>query len=251
MIKPYSLTVFRAILADPVIKALCLYLESLDKGDAAISVDRYSSFVSALYNTKDCALSEYLQGIINDDENNYIRTVGAGESVPDKISDSVKRELSVLQEIASLTPKELYSPISEHTLLPEFEFKASDIAAEYYHRCENISRYGYGIYSRYHMFYLNEEGNIVPVQSPDSTRLSQLVDYKKEQQIILDNTKALLEGKPAANILLTGDAGTGKSSTIKAVVNELYKNGLRILEIRKEQLRKIPAIIDELSINPL
>ena len=101
------------------------------------------------------------------------------------------------------------------------------------------------------MFYLNPEGRIVPVKNPDTTRLSSLVDYRREQKIILDNTQALLDGKPAANILLTGDAGTGKSSTVKAVVNELYQKGLRILEVRKEQLHQIPEILDELNSNPL
>ena len=69
--------------------------------------------------------------------------------------------------------------------------------------------------------------------------------------IILDNTRALLDGKPAANILLTGDAGTGKSSTVKAVVNELYRDGLRIIEVKKEQLHEISAVLDALSENPL
>ena len=72
-----------------------------------------------------------------------------------------------------------------------------------------------------------------------------------EQALILDNTRALLAGRPAANVLLTGDAGTGKSSTIKAVVNELYSQGLRIIEVRKELLRSIPALLDELTDNPL
>ena len=101
------------------------------------------------------------------------------------------------------------------------------------------------------MFYIGEDGQITPVQNPDETKLSDLIDYKREQNVIMDNTKALLAGKPAANILLTGDAGTGKSSTVKAVVNELYDNGLRIIEVRKEQLHGIPKILDELTKNPL
>ena len=108
-----------------------------------------------------------------------------------------------------------------------------------------------GIYARHPMFYISGENQIVPVHNPDKIRLSSLIDYKREQQIILDNTMALLSGKPAANILLTGDAGTGKSSTVKAVVNELSHLGLRILEVRKEQLHSIPAILDELNSNPL
>ena len=101
------------------------------------------------------------------------------------------------------------------------------------------------------MFYLDDSGEIIPVKNPDKTRLSQLVDYEYQRGIVIDNTKALLCGKPAANILLTGDAGTGKSATVKAVCNELFGDGLRIIEIRKDQLHIIPQILDELAENPL
>ena len=77
------------------------------------------------------------------------------------------------------------------------------------------------------------------------------MDYEIQRNQIIENTKALLSGKPAANILLTGDAGTGKSSTVKAVANAFYPEGLRIIEVRKEQLRVIPKILDELALNPL
>ena len=72
------------------------------------------------------------------------------------------------------------------------------------------------------MFTVSTDGGIVPVRNPDPVSLSELVDYEIQRKVIIDNTKALLCGKPAANILLTGDAGTGKSSTVKAVCNELY-----------------------------
>ena len=98
---------------------------------------------------------------------------------------------------------------------------------------------------------VNAGTRIVPVRHPDPIRLSGLADYQRERQLILDNTKALLAGRPAANTLLTGDAGTGKSSTIKAVVNELYQEGLRIIEVRKDQLRALPDLLDQLSENPL
>ena len=62
---------------------------------------------------------------------------------------------------------------------------------------------------------------------------------------------ALLRGRPAANALLYGDAGTGKSSTVKAIVNEYRDRGLRLIEIAKNQFRNIPALIEQLSGNPL
>jgi len=245
-----SLTIFRALREDPVLHALsdCL---SMAENDPLHAIGLYCDFVHALYQAGSVSLSGYLQKIVSDDENVYIRTVGRGIAPDPILRTALDGELAILQKAADLTGEDFRELLQYTGYLPGYAAEKIDLAAGYHHRCEHIGRYGYGIYSRYHMFYLEEGGHIVPVKNPDSTRLSQLIDYKREQQTILDNTLALLAGKPAANILLTGDAGTGKSSTIKAVVNELHDRGLRILEIRKEQLRKIPAIIDELNANPL
>ena len=251
LLKIHSLTVFRALQTDPLIRALCRYLIGLSGKDTVESVDAYCNLVSVLYQSGKGSLAEYVQARVNDDENIYIRTIGAGRKPSDKIKAAVAAELEILQELADLTPKMLKQNLSYEGYLPDFDIKKVDLLEEYNHRCTNIHRYGYGMYARHHMFYVDEEGAITPVHFPDRVSLSDLIHYQKEQQMILDNTNALLEGKPAANILLTGDAGTGKSSTVKAVVNELHHKGLRILEIRKEQLSRIPAIVDELSENPL
>ncbi len=246
-----SLTVFRSLLKDPVISAFCVYCEKSESGNTEASVDAYCGFIGELYNSHCESLAEYIQKITFDDENVYIRTVGAGNTPPEHIEASVKRELCILQNVADLQPDDLTENIGCGIDLPAFAVKKISLEAEYFERCNNVGSYGYGIYSGNHMFYLDESGHIVPVRSPDTIRLSNLIDYKLEQNIIIENTLALIEGRPTANILLTGDAGTGKSSTVKAIVNEFRSKGLRILEIRKEQLRKIPAIIDELSENPL
>lgn len=246
-----TLTVFRSLTENPVIESLCRYLSSLETDCTVKSIWAYSEFVSLVYKLGNGNLSRYIQSIVNNDENAYIRLVGCKKTPAEYIEKCVSEELKTFQEISSLTPQVLRSPLPWDGFLPEFETENIDMAADYRHRTENIQKYGYGIYAQYHMFYVDEQNRIVPVKNPDSTRLDSLVDYKREQNIIMDNTLALLGGKPAANILLTGDAGTGKSSTVKAVVNELYEQGLRIIEVRKEQLREIPALLDELSVNPL
>lgn len=246
-----SLAVFRALLNDPVVAALSRYLSCLENVPTAEAVTRYAAFVSALYDTEKRTLAGYIQSIVNNDENSYIRLIGRGVKPWPEMEADVWAELEVLQAVADLTPEKLREGLDWTGYLPKFAVKQLSIAESYRERCDNIGRYGYGIYAKYHMFYLNPAGKIVPVRNPDQTRLASLVDYKREQKIIVDNTVALLEGKPAANILLTGDAGTGKSSTIKAVVNELHDRGLRILEVRKEQLHQIPEVLDELNSNPL
>ena len=250
-IRLQSLSIFRALLADPVVESLCAYLESLDEGNTARSVSRYAAFVSRLYGTEKRTLAGYIQSIVNNDENAFIRLVGQGQQPWTEMAETLEAELEILQAVADLTPEKLREGLQWNGKLPSFAVKKLDIPASYHERVANIGTYGYGIYAKYHMFYINPENKIVPVRNPDQTRLESLIDYKREQQIILDNTQALLDGKPAANILLTGDAGTGKSSTVKAVVNELHHKGLRILEVRKEQLHEIPGILDELNTNPL
>ena len=246
-----SLAIFRALLQDPVVASLCEYLNSLEQGSTTVSVSKYASFAANLYSTEKRTLAGYIQHIVNNDENAYIRMIGKGIQPWPDMEENVWKELRILQSAADLTPEILRQDLKWNGYLPVFGVKQLDLAESYRERCANIGRYGYGIYAKHRMFYLSAENRIIPVLNPDQTRLSSLIDYKREQQIILDNTIALLNGKPAANILLTGDAGTGKSSTIKAVVNELYDRGLRILEVRKEQLHAIPAILDELNTNPL
>ena len=82
-------------------------------------------------------------------------------------------------------------------------------------------------------------------------RLTDLKGYEDEREAVIANTRALLKGRPAANVLLYGDAGTGKSSTVKAVVNAFRGEGLRLIEIAMTQFRQIPGLIERLSDNPL
>lgn len=246
-----TLTVFRALTNDPVVSSLISCLDKTQGATLEEKISAYAEFVSRLYGAHMVNLSRYIKDIIYNDENIYIKSIGRGEEPSKVLSDGVLSELEILQELADLTPEILRGDVEWDGYLPAWENEKTDVISGYRHRIENIEKYGYGIYAAYHMFYVDGDGRIVPVKNPDGTRLSDLIDYDREKKVILDNTRALLSGKPAANVLLTGDAGTGKSSTVKAVVNELYTEGLRILEVRKEQLHEIPAIIDELNSNPL
>lgn len=243
-----SVAVFRNLLNDDVIKAL---LELLASADADISekVDRYGKFVHELYTHTD-NLSKYILNIVTNDENVFIKKVANGHIISDELNECVRAELAVFGEISALTKDKLAVFTGYDGFLPSWKTSEIDFEAEYFRRCDEIGKFGYGIYAKYHMFNV-KDGVITPVKHPDTVTLSELSGYQNERQAVIDNTKALLAGKPAANILLSGDAGTGKSSTIKAVVNEFKAQGLRIIEVRKDQLVDIPVIIDELSLNPL
>lgn len=243
-----AVSVMRDLLDNDVIEALISFAELAETASETDKIDSYTRFVSNLYKTGSKTLSEYIKQIVFESENVYVKIRGNGKTPPAFLEKSIMEDLTTFGKIAELTPEDL---INDYEFLPRFETEKCNIKKEYIERLACIEKYGYGIFSKYKMFYIDEKGEIKPVQNPDATKLSELIDYKREQNVVLENTKSLLAGKPAANILLTGDAGTGKSSTVKAVVNELAGCGLRIIEIRKERLHKIPKILDELTENPL
>lgn len=246
-----SLSVFRDLLSDPVIEALIRFLEASGKDGTRESVSAYSEFAGKLFRYGNGNLTEHIKNILNSSENVYIRSFSHGSKPDEILIKNAESELRILQKIAEMTPQFLRSMITYTGYLPSFASDRCSLVSEYNERCSGVSKFGYGIYAANIMFYLDDGGKIVPVNHPDRIRLSDLVDYDYEKSVILKNTRALLNGKPAANMLLSGDAGTGKSSMVKAVVNELCGDGLRILQLRKSQLKSIPLILDTLSENPL
>jgi len=246
----YSLTIFRNILSDSVVSA---FMEVLShKADCEeVRVNAYCEFVGCFYQTGAAAWSDYVSRLVNDDENVYIRMVCGGKAPSNQVINAVYADLRVLSALGSVTAEELKKVVDTTVALPSFDTGITDISDAYDVRMSNIGRHGYGIYARYSAFFIDDEGAIVPVKKPDSITLSELIDYEREKQVIIDNTLALIGGRPAANMLLTGDAGTGKSSTIKAVANRFREEGVRIIEVRKEQLFRLPHLLSELNENPL
>lgn len=245
-----ALTVFKKLVEDSVIKELMEFLSIVDIcEDKAWLIDGYTALVHELY-AKGGNLTKHVLDLVTNDENVYVKKCALGEEVSSVIYDATMAELEILSELAVFSSVELKSAIDYDGFLPDWETSDIDIKKEYIERIRNISKFGYGIYSKYHMFYV-KESKIVPVKHPDKISMNDLIGYRDERQQIIDNTRALVEGRPAANALLFGDAGTGKSSTVKAVANAFKDEGLRIVEIRKEQLWEIPEITDELNSIPL
>jgi predicted AAA+ superfamily ATPase len=88
---------------------------------------------------------------------------------------------------------------------------------------------------------------LVGVCNPDGVCLADLSGYEEQRRPVIDNTLAFLEGKAANNILLYGDRGTGKSATVKAICNEYAHRGLRLVELRKENLHQLRGILEWLG----
>ncbi len=241
-----ELTVFRGTLADPVVSAAADIARAPD-GERGEAIAR---MIAALYACGETDLTDHVRRVAFADDNIYVRAAAKGDKIPDSVALNARRDLDALGGLASLTPDRLAGPAPTGRA-PLFDSRTIDLAAEYRDRVSRVSRYGYGIWATGAFFIVGPDGEPVPVKNPDPIRLDQLVDYEEQKRALINNVLALLDGRPAANALLTGDAGTGKSSTVKAVVNEYADRGLRIIEIRKEQLRSIPALLDRLAEQPL
>lgn len=244
-----SLTVFSQIKEDEVIQKLRTLLGALSEKSGDENVRLYSEFVSALY-PHTVSLTEYVRNLMLQDDNFYVKGRAAGSEANDEVAYAVNAEICILEQIASLHCDDVKSAIGYDGYLPSWKTYAEDFRYDFMNKLQNITKTGYGIFAKYSFFRL-DGSEIVPVAHPDYQTLDQLFEYKRERDLILKNTEALVNGGGASNMLLYGDAGTGKSSTIKAVAHHLAPQGLRIIEVKKNQLYHIPALLEELSSNPL
>ena len=112
---------------------------------------------------------------------------------------------------------------------------------------EFYREYGVGKLGLHKAFRIEEGGVIVPVTNITHVKLDDLIGYEIQKQELVANTESFLAGKKANNALLFGDAGTGKSTSIKAICNEYYKDGLRLIEIYKHQLHDIHHVISQIK----
>lgn len=238
----HTLVVFRALLDDTVISHFLNMLEYADS--EKLFPDECALFEAALFEHGD-SWSRYLLNTVTALENTAVRLKAVGKSRK-TVDASVHRELQILQD-ASAVSADAFPYAGSFT---PWTTESIDFTAEYEAHLENVARRGYGIYASHHVFTVGEDG-LVPVHYPDPQRLSQLPGYEAERKKVLANVQALLAGEPAVNMLLYGDAGTGKSSTIKAIVNEYREEGLRLVEVRKNQLFRIPPLLEQLAELPL
>ena len=107
--------------------------------------------------------------------------------------------------------------------------------------------YGCGDLALYRAFRWQESANeLIGIHHFEAIALDDLIGYQRQKDMLVENTFAFLSGKPANNVLLVGARGTGKSSSVKALANKYFENGLRLLQLTKTQLTQLPQIMERL-----
>lgn len=252
-------SIFKNILKDGVISAFVKLISLISSTDDINEILKaYSQFTSNLYEKSESQnFYLYFKKLIYTDEN--ILSRGCSECISENnlILDTAKYELSLFDELVSCNYQELkqeliskfsnLSNVLEH--LPFFSvdeaeaFNLDDILLSYRHK-------GFGIFSCYSAFQYTKEKEIIPIKNFDTLSFSDLKNYEYQKDVIKQNTKAFLEDKEANNILLYGDRGCGKSSTVKALLNEFSSSNLKIIQVYKESFVHLQELFQKLRNQP-
>ena len=238
-----ALAVFADLKQDPVLQKFFTLLNTRD-------LPALADFASALYATGSADFPGYIKEAVFNDDNCLVKLSAKKQPIPEQIRKAAVRELNFLEAIAQLSAQDF---IAEGEV-PGWKSGKLELLDSYGERLGSMDKIGYGPFARYHMFRLIETKDgyeIRPVAAPDPIRYDDLIGYEKPREQVVRNTRALLRGTKAANILLYGDAGTGKSATVKATANEYKNQALRLIELSKNELHLLPDLMDELAANPL
>ncbi len=269
----YSLTIFRTIRQDTVCAALEAVGVELERGAADAetrprleALNRWSAFVHALSLVSvDLDWRSHLASLVLLNENPLTLAaeragMAGGPPVPEPLLASAARDLEALSGLAALP----LSEIASRSGFPEVRFALSaSREAENADPSGQLAAHhnwpallpdlltlwgrGAGLHGKYSSFtWDSRERQFRPVTHPDPICLDDLGGYELPRSTVIENTRQFLDGFRANNIILYGDRGTGKSATVKAVARNFAPWGLRIIEVKKEDLGDYALIVSAL-----
>ena len=260
LLKLKGISVYRNILNDEIIqKFLSLINSTYCNFDDFIC--SYGDFFHTISNTGKINISEYLYELILYDENYFTKNVRDIESC-ENIKKAVAFEINLLLELTKISADKLKKVQIENSKddiqkeiinsLPNFENIFShfifsneifDIGCLYDFYIKN----GFGIFAKYIAFKWEKNVGLSGIENVDKISFDDLVGYNIQKEILIENTMQFLNGYKANNILLYGDRGTGKSSSVKALLNEYFNLGLRLIEVSISGISDLPAIAKKVS----
>lgn len=203
--------------------------------------DYYSDIVNTLLE-KGQTLGEYLHDLLVYSDSPVIAKC-AKERTPALVS-AIEYDLSVIKELVSLSSEQFRATLSDSETLremPAYDNGKFDFDADYF--IDFARKNGTGIFAKYRAF--SFDGELKPILKTDSITLADLKNYEVQRNQVVENTLCFLHNQPAQNVLLYGDRGTGKSSTVKAIFNE-YKE-LRMVEVARNDINVLPALFEKLG----
>lgn len=210
------------------------------------------------------SLKSYISKLILTDDNVFTKTSACGKTddLSDFVISGVKSDLMKLEAIANVKPEDIFQDVSDNDIrdilstMPKWETgkAVKPLEKHWENQVNELAAFhkenGYGMFAKYIAFTWRNH-NLIPIASTDSIKLSDLKNYEIPRQKVVDNTESFVNGYPANNVLLYGDRGTGKSSTVHAVLNEYAKSGLRMIEISKNDITDLTMIRELIADSPM
>lgn len=218
----------------------------------------------------------YLSNLLVNNENSYSRACEIKGEIKGSINRAVLHDIVIFKEFFDYDFTDMVQTLSvtDFDLITDYE--SSDSESKVYnsrirericclavkftqdHTPEEMKAtltefykdYGVGKFGLHKAFRVAHDENgvhIIPIQNIAHVYLNDLVGYEIPKRKLIENTEAFVEGRKANNCLLFGDAGTGKSSSIKGIANEYYEKGLRIIEIYKHQFQDLNEVITQIK----
>lgn len=244
---------------DEIISALLQLLKCTESDEVLLNQSRFFRLVS-----EHKSLRDYVSRLVLTNANAFTRAAAAGkeDELPASVISGVKSDLEKLEAIAAVTPADIAEAVEDSELksvlstLPAWESGSpapplkENWAAQINELCAYHRKNGYGDFAKYTAFHWRSR-HLVPIEATDPIRLTDLKNYELPRSKVINNTESFINGLPSNNVLLYGDRGTGKSSTVHAVLNEYAPQGLRMIELAKSDITELPLIRERLSKSPM
>lgn len=233
-----SLALFYNVKQDPIIKSLIDALKVRQDNQSNLEFESlfYHRLLESGYVDD---WSGYIYNLVRYDENIWSKSIAQNNALSTWVIERAQQELKTLHNLANQTSETLFKNScyvwgSKNQKSFDYDVLACD-----------IQKNGFGIFARYDAF-LFQNKEIIPIPDPPQIKMQSLIGYRSQKQEIINNTQAFVQGKPANNVLLAGDRGSGKSSTIGAVFN-MFKGQIKMIEVPLTNIQNITYLIDKLK----
>ena len=246
-----GLSAYKALREEPLLKAVGNLLDGLAAGRGEEALGAYTDVVLALQEAGAHGMGDGLLALLRYRETPYPRALTGPAGADAVLEAAARRDVNVLKRLRGLDCGAVlekltgllgpeFAPVLEE--LPRWQagadFDFDGLTAFY-------REHGAGLFARYRAFVWTD-GALIPVHEPDCPDEEEMMGYTLQRDQVIANTRALLEGRRVNDVLLYGDSGTGKSATVKCLLSVPDFGNLRHIEVQKEGLRDMPALIRSL-----
>jgi len=257
-----NLIIYRNLLQDKLVQKIQLMLAGNAKPELVYELSAGLVAKAEELGLEGDLWQSYVAYLLARDENTFSATVDKTRgNIGSGLSRAVLHDLSILRrflcaDVAACGDISLisgYIPSGPggrrdfmtlaNLLLATDDFPPEKLVAKF---IEYYTVHGCGKTAGFAAFRWDESSGLVGIKHFDSIRMEDIVGYESQKEVLIKNSEAFLSGKPANNVLLVGARGTGKSSSVKGLVNRYFPSGLRLIEVHKHQLQQLPKILDSL-----